>query len=180
MRITVKASLNTASVEAKLKAWEASAAGKAMMDKKIDEYIEGDVRFTQAGSRVVTKGLLTEAAHELAGNITASAPGQISFGVSVGGAVKTGGGAMQLAMSITGDLARPSLYPAKYGGTPNIVVLFEKGYSASGKVWGYWNGDYTWSLQHREGEFFIHDAVDAFNASYGGLGITASIQGEYA
>lgn len=178
MSITV--SLNVGSIRAKLRNWADSGAGKQKMADKIAEYIESDVRETQAGSRVITLGWVDELAAELANMISAGSPAAISFDVGGGGAVHIGGGAIMASLTISGNLSRPSLYPEKYGGANNIVVLFEKGWSAGGKVWGFWNGDYTWSRMSYEGDHFIADAVARFNAMYSGLGITATVMGDYA
>lgn len=176
----MKVTLNEASVMAKLNAWANSAAGKKKMDEKIAEYINNDVRMTQGGSRLLTVSWVNELANELAGMISSNAPKQIPFTVSGGGAAHTGGGAITASLTLSGNFSRPSLYPEKYGGAENIVVLFEKGWSAGGKVWGYWNGDYTWSRMSYGGDHFIANAVESFNAMYSGLGITATVIGDYA
>lgn len=185
MNITVKATLNTGSVREKLKAWEKSSAGANAMRKKIDEYVNRDVRTTQAGSRVLTKKWVAEMANELADAIRANAaglPGSVAADVnsiSAGNVTYVGGGAMMAELNFSGDLMRSSLVPERYGDV-NIVALFEKGYHASSQVVGYWHGEPTFSLTDRPGAWFITNAVEWFNGKYAGLGVTATVLGVYA
>lgn len=176
----MKATLNTASVMAKLKEWEKSNAGKEKIKETINRLIDNDIRQTEAGSRVLTVAWVTELAIELGDMIIANSPTQIDFDVSVDAASRTDSGGIEATISITGNLKRPSLWSDVFDGVENIVVLFEKGYSARATVWGYWNGDFTWSLQSREGLGFVQGAVESFNGRYEALGITAILQGAYA
>lgn len=59
-------------------------------------------------------------------------------------------------------LWRPSLYQ---GGTDNIVLQFEKGWHAKGRVRGKWHGQTVWSRQEYEGAEMLSAAVEAFNAT---------------
>lgn len=185
MGITAK--VNAGAVKAKFDAWSRSSAAKDRAAQKIDEYIDGDIRVSEGGSRVLTIAWVNELASELAGMIGSTADSRIGgSGITVsasgGGAHKTGGGGISASVDIStpGGFSRGSLYPAKYGGVDNIVALFEHGYNAGGSVWGEWHGDYTWSLTSREGQNFIHAAVDEFNSKYASLGITATINAPYA
>lgn len=182
----ITVTLNAASVKAKLDAWAASNQGKAAMANKIDQYIDTDVRSTQAGGRVITLEWVNELAAELAGMITANASGvadsvmaDIST-IGAGGAKREAGGSISCGLSFSGSFGRPSLAPELYGGIDNIIVLFEKGYSAHAPVYGCWHGEMVCSRTYREGIGFIASAVDAFNAAYAGLGITATVMGVYA
>lgn len=181
----MKATLNVASVQSKLNAWSKSKAGLGTMREKIDEYVNNDVRKSQAGSRVLTKKWVSELATELAGAISAGAaglPGSVAANVnsvSAGGVKYIGGGAMMAELNFSGDLMRSSLVPEKYGDV-NIVAIFEKGYDASAPVSGEWHGQTVFSLTHREGLGFIAEAVDEFNAKYSDLGVTATVLGIYA
>lgn len=181
----MRATLNVASVQAKLKAWEKSAQGRDTMRRKIDEYIDRDVRKSQAGSRVLTKKWVTEMARELADAIKANAaglPGSVAADVNsinAGSVIYVGGGAMMVELNFSEDLMRSSLVPEQYGDV-NIVALFEKGYHASGQVFGYWHGEPTFSLTDRQGAWFISNAVDQFNNKYADLGVKATVLGIYA
>lgn len=185
MGITAK--VNTASIQGKVNSWVKSADARQRAEEKVNEYIDSDVRQSSGGSRVLTVAWVNEMAQELAGMINTKAASTIgSHGINVtasgGGAQRVGSGGITASVDISADggLFRPSLYPKKYGGVDNIVALFEHGYDAGGLVWGEWHGDYTWSLSHRDGEDFIHEAVDDFNTKYSGFGITVTIMGPYA
>lgn len=192
----MKASLNVASVKEKLDAWEKSAAGAAAKRNKIDEYIKKDKRKTDAGSDIVTLDWANDMADELCGMIRNNAV-QMSGGmagsvlanvnsINAAGASYLGGGAMTVEMSFAGDLMRNSMLndtsTAKYYSyyPVNIVALFEKGYSASSRVYGVWHGAWHVSLTQREGIGFIHSAVEEFNSRYAQYGVRATILGIYA
>ena len=181
----MKATLNVASVKNKLNIWSRSHDGIGAMRNKIDEYVNTDVRQSQAGSRVLTKKWVGELANELVGDIRAGAaglPGSVAANVnsiSAGGVVYIGGGAMMVELNFSGDIMRSSLVPEKYGDV-NIIAIFEKGYDASAPVVGEWHGQTIFSLTHREGLGFIAEAVAAFNAKYASLGVTATVLGIYA
>ncbi len=95
-------------------------------------------------------------------------------------------------VSFGGDLSRPSLVSTSGsgsgsstgGGINDIVMLFNTGYEASRRVYGYYSnwgaskrdpsegpsGDMVIaSRQSRPGLGFLEAAVDAFNAAYGGF-----------
>ena len=68
------------------------------------------------------------------------------------------------------SIKRSSLYPKKHTvGAYDIVALINHGYDAKGIVHGYWApaDREVFSLQHREGAFFIQDAVEEFERLYG-------------
>lgn len=181
----MKVTLNTASVQAKLETWKRSSQGLDTVRKKIDEYVERDVRQTQAGSRVLTKKWVEEMTKELIEAIRANAaglPGSVAADVnsiSSDGVKYVGGGAMMAELKFSGDLMRSSLAPDKYADI-NIVALFEKGYDASARIFGEWHGEQVASLTSRDGAHFISDAVDAINAKYADLGVTVTVLGIYA
>lgn len=183
----MRATLNTASISAKLDAWARSSAGQKVISKKIDEYIDKDVRETQAGGKVLTVQWVRELAQELCQMIEANAA---SLPESVRANVasvaphrpqKGRGGSIKAEINFESVwLSRESLIPERYGGIDNIIVLFEKGYHANGQVFGEWHGQRVGSLTEREGLGFIADAVNDFNEKYESLGIVATVQGEYA
>lgn len=192
----MKVSLNVASVRSKLEAWEKSAAGASAKRNKIDEYIQKDKRKTDAGSDIVTLDWASEMADELCDMIRNNA---VQMSDNMAGSVLAnvnsihsaeasymGGGAITVEMSFAGNLMRPSMLDntntARYNSyyPVNIVALFEKGYSASSRVYGVWHGAWHASLTQRKGIGFIHSAVEEFNARYARYGVRATILGIYA
>lgn len=183
----MRATLNTASISNKLNAWAHSPAGQKAMSQKIDEYIDKDIRKTQAGGRVLTVQWVRELAQELCRMIesnAASLPDSVKANVasiSPFRPQKGRGGAIKAEINFQSVwLSRESLEPERYGGIDNIIVLFEKGYTAKGQVFGEWHGEMVKSLTHRDGLGFIENAVSDFNARYASLGVVATVQGEYA
>ena len=188
----MKASLNVASVKAKLNAWDKSAAGASAKRRKIDEYVKDDRRKTDAGSTLITIDWANEMADELCDMIRSNAaglPGSVLANVSSihnTGTTYLGSGAMMAEMSFSGDLMRQSLLKnpntAKYYSyyPVNIVALFEKGYSASAQVYGVWHGMSIASRQQRDGLGFIQSAVAEFNSRYAQYGVRVTILGIYA
>lgn len=183
----MRATLNTASISAKLDAWARSSAGQRAMNQKIEQYIDKDVRETQAGSKVLTVQWVRELAQELCQMIEANAaslPDSVRANVSSVTPFrpqKGRGGSIKAEINFQSTwLSRESLVPERYGGIDNIIVLFEKGYTAKGQVFGEWHGQMVGSLTHRDGLGFIENAVNGFNARYAPLGIVATVQGEYA
>ena len=87
--------------------------------------------------------------------------------VSSTSAVELAPGKFQVDVSIDAQ-SRPSLVPDRYGGVDDMASLLDRGYSAGARVYGYWHGNYTGSLQQRDGAHFVQSGVDTFNATYGG------------
>lgn len=183
----MKATLNLASVMKKLDAWERSPEGEEAMQTKIAEYIRGGVEKTKAGSQVTTLQKVEELAEdlkEIVVSLAGTAPDSVVVNVQSlsAGEASLDNDKIQLVMEFTDDLSRPSLDPEKYPeGAKNIIVLFDKGYSAGGAVFGEWHEDLVWSLRTRKGLGFMERAVDNFNSLYGSKwGIRAELQGDFA
>ena len=183
----ITASINYASVEKKLKDWERSAAGEKAMDNKIAEYIISGKETTDAGGKVTTLRKVRELAEDLKSvivSLSGDAPDSVVVNVqslSEGDAMLLDNNKIELGMDFTGDLSRPSLDPARYPeGARNIIVLFDKGYSAGGAVFGEWHGEMTVSLRTRYGIGFLQRAISTFNSLYGlEWGVVASLHGVY-
>lgn len=89
-------------------------------------------------------------------------------------------GSATASISLGGDLFRPSLYPAGYGGVNNIVALFNNGYTASHHVYGSWHGNRVRSRLSRPGLHFMQAAVADFNGGHGAANnIVARLSDEY-
>lgn len=100
-------------------------------------------------------------------------------------------GSGSLAITMTSNPSRPSLYPEKYDGAYNIVAIFNNGYEASNVVYGRPEVEvegqlsidgffYAKSKQHRDGLGFMQDAVADFNAKFGGkYNVKAVLSGMY-
>lgn len=179
--------INFNSVDRKLREWERSSDGEKMMQNKVAEYIISGREKTDADSDVTTLSKVRELADDLKTMIVSlsdGTPRSVSVNIQSlsAGDASFDNGRIELVMEFTDDLSRPSLDPEKYpGGATNIIALFDKGYSASGSVFGEWHGELVWSLRSRDGLGFMERAVDTFNSLYGPKwGIRAELQGPYA
>lgn len=193
-------SVNGASIDAKIKSWSSSAKGQSKMRATVKKYMREDKRRTEAGSEVLTKALMYELGRELVSMITqrASAAGLPSSVQSNVDSLECGSvkmfpdGSMSCELAFTGDLTRPSLQPqwryqgeetisGGYSGVRNIIAIFNNGYEgANPKLWGYWHGAIWHAKESREGERFINQAVEEFQAKYGArYNISVEIIGPY-
>lgn len=173
--------VNTDAVMAKLRAWEASAKGKQRMQQTINKYAYQNKQTTEAGGKVLTMAKVRELAGILVSKVNAHAGGSgmpASVAQSVNslscGRVSRSAAGFSVELNFTGNLARPSLNPGRYGGIENIIALFNKGYPEDGSraeaishVSGYWHGQYVFARGSREGLHFLEAAVAEFNAEYG-------------
>ena len=186
MLLTIDVSVDQGSINSKIDQWANSAAAQRKMAEKIDEYIDKDKRRTDAGSRLLTIGWVSELANELCQMINANAaslPASIVAHVNslqVWKPMKTGNGGIKAYINFTDtNMDRISLAPELYGFTDNIVVMFEKGWSANDYTYGKYHGKRIRSRKDYPGAWFIHRAVDEFNSRYASLEIVASIPSIY-
>lgn len=84
--------------------------------------------------------------------------------VSSGGAEKVGKFTYKVTASVD-QQTRPSLDIDKYGGVTDMALLFDKGYSAGGHVFGEWHGNYIRSLISRPATNFVERGMEEFVGS---------------
>lgn len=170
------------SIRKKVKVWEYSPDGQKKLQQKVNNYILHNVERTQAGAKVLTRRQMIEYADKLIGLIKATA-NSCSLPASVAAhfdSLKRGKCTMQhdgsfiIEISFTDDLSRDSLEPEKYGGVKNIIAIFNNGYprdrsrsESISHVTGWWHGKETRALEYRPGLYFLQDAVNDFNITYG-------------
>lgn len=75
-------------------------------------------------------------------------------------------------INFNGAKHRESLAPETFSGIDNIVALLNNGYDAAKQIRGVWqghtsDGEFYFSLTHREGAHFIQDAIREFKELYG-------------
>lgn len=176
------ASIDLDAVRKKVKVWEYSNEGQHTLQKKVNNYILHNVERTQAGAKVLTRRQMIEYADKLVNSIRATAN---SYGLPESVAahfdsLKRGrcelqpDGSFAIEINFTDDLSRASLEPERYGGVRNIIAIFNSGYprdrsrsEAISHVSGWWHGTYTTALGSRPGLYFLQDAVNDFNTTYG-------------
>lgn len=74
----------------------------------------------------------------------------------------------------------PSLYPERYGPV-YLPALFNNGWSAKGRVYGYWDtaGMVVPSHRERKATRFVENAVAAFNKKWASSGVVAKYNPEW-
>lgn len=95
----------------------------------------------------------------------AAAISSISAGGAAGG-VTSNGVTYTIGISWTGDRTRPSLVPERYGGVYDLVGLLDKGWNASGSVYGTWHGHLTFNRMSQAAGNFVDSAIGTFMGAY--------------
>lgn len=175
------ATIDFASIEKKIRSYAKSSDGKKRMDTTLKRYVNTNVEKTDAGSVVINKRRMKEAADELVRFVQEAA---YSSGVAdsvlsdistlKAGKIKyVGGTTWEVELIFNSSLTRASLEPETYGGVTNIIALFNNGYpkdagrsAAIAHVSGFWHGDYVFARPSREALSFMQQAVNEFNAKY--------------
>lgn len=184
--------VNAASIRNKMLSYMQSPQYKADMKSKIAQLRKSGKDGDEIGLDIVSIpemeaalqaliGMLQSYAGGLPSSVAAHFGSLASSGVSI---AKDDSGA-SATVSFGGDLSRPSLVRlngSSGGGIDDIVMLFDQGYNASSRVYGYYSnwgavkrdpsegpsGDMVIaSRQSRPGLGFLEAAIDAFNAQYG-------------
>lgn len=182
--------IDISAIEKKTKEFEKSPEGKKRKKEFIEHCIEHDIRKTEAGSVVVTKEMMEEAARLMIQTLknvafaTEELPESVrahfaSLDNSPPTKVTTPLGDRYIVnIYFTDDLSRFSLVIAKGKrrgqftgeGIDNIVSLFDTGYAAKDSARGLWYGHedigVIKSKQSRAGLHFMRDAVRLFNDMY--------------
>lgn len=87
--------------------------------------------------------------------------------LEIGRPRKTGDTTYEIRIGFVGDLHRPSMLPSVYDGIDDIVLLLDRGYTATEQVYGKWHSDEIRpSLQQRQGAGFIDTAIRRFMSGY--------------
>lgn len=188
--------VNLGAITSKLDAYAKSSAGRARMSKTIKDYVRDNNRYvttngkTIGGDRIITQQEMRDVARELVFYIKqAAASCDLPVSVmehiesfDIDSASEESDEFYYVGISMSDNAKRQSVQPEKYDGVHNIVALFNTGYSANGRVYGYWesaNKD-IWTLQHREGLRFIQQAIDRFNSTYAKeYNVTVFLSSEY-
>lgn len=196
MNVSVSASVNLESIEAKLQAWAKSSEGKKRIAQTLKSYREGknphvnSTGKTIGGSEIITYDQMQAAAkdlismlrkHAASAGLPASVLSHIESFTDSAVVVREDGGGM-IEINMLDDASRASLQPENYEGAYNIVALFNHGWNAPGAVKGVWatTGEEVWSRKTRAGSYFVQATVSEFLAKYGSkYNVTATISGEY-
>lgn len=72
----------------------------------------------------------------------------------------------RIGVYFNGNLSRPSLDEARYGGISDLAELFNNGMTARASVYGSWHGQNIWSRTVIPGAGFMEAAVADFLGNY--------------
>lgn len=189
------ANINMASIMAKVKAYQKSSDGKKRCHDYIAKCRDDGKRVTDGGGRIITEEDMCRAALEMIATLKRTAeahqlpPSVLAHFESLTydqpRVVGTQGEAYEIEIYFTDDLSRMSLMlpnkPSDESQVKNIVSLFDTGYTVhKNRRRGVWAGHEELGvfagLEHRDGEYFMSDAVESFNRVCGELyGVHATI-----
>ena len=153
----------------KLEEWAKTSQGKAAIKEKygIDYDDKTNKSLMKYANRM--KAILYEHIHQVIKSIEMD-------DIVIGDFEVNSDGRLTIKLSFKdGSLHRESLRPDKYPkGIDNIVLLFTRGYDAGNPVFGVWKNSWSYpatikSLQHREPNDFLKEAVEQFNSESGDI-----------
>lgn len=161
-------SINTNSIRSKVKSALGNSATHSRMQTAAAKAAQ--TGRTQNGAVVHTPeeaaAKFIEVLHQSieSSGITANQAAAISS-ISAGGAASSGT-TYTIGVSWTGDRTRPSLVPERYGGVYDLVGLLDKGWNASGSVYGMWHGHETFNRMSQAAGDFVDSAIGTFMGAY--------------
>jgi len=191
------ATINFASINAKVRDYMNSPEGRRRAQEKLDEYINSGKDRTKAGSYVMNKHRMRRIADEFVNAVrtygTASA---ISTGtgfsdpssvielfqtMQISNVEKLDSQTYKVTINFTGDLSRPSLDATKYGGIDNIIALFNNGYAAPGAeyVIGSWHGGTISGNPFRDSGRFMQAAQRQIESKYASRDVIVELNPVY-
>ena len=170
----MKIEINKASIQAKVRQFGNTPAGKAKAENVLQTKIETGVSLCTIIGDVTTEADMVAAGQHMkalllshASGMPASLLGLVSA-IDVGAPVNCGDGKYTITLNFSGNLVRQSLAPSVYDPVDNILALFNNGYNARNFVFGEWPGHgYTGSKLARLGNHFVNRACATFNSVYG-------------
>lgn len=165
------------SIEAELKKWASSPAGKKRIAEVKAQKLKAGQKFGQ-GSSGVSVEQAKMYAEELRQAIYDNIPVSLKAGserpielsdIIISKPMVLPNGSISIDLSFAPDaIHRDSLDPERYeNGVDNIVSLFSRGYTAHGDVWGMWHGHEQWNLLQRRADPFMKRAVAEFLVNRG-------------
>lgn len=181
--------INMASIMSKVRAYTKTNEFKDRCNNYISKCrIDGKSR-TDGGGTIITEDTMCKAAETMITILKQTAqehqlPKSVqehfnSLDYSQPEIVGKYGDTYQIDIWFTDDLSRMSLLIAKGNragtrtgsGIKNIVSLFDTGYTANSAVFGVGSGhentDVIKSLEHRDGKWFMSEAIESFNRLWG-------------
>lgn len=165
------ASINMDSILAKAKAHMGSSTGQNKIDNVISKVMLGNIRLQSGGTAHTPEEAASKFIEVLRSSINSAGLSEGAIGavsnIEHGSAHSIGHNTYIIGVYFVGDMTRPSLDEAKYGGINDIVALFNNGVDHTMRpVHGLWHGKETWSRTVIPGTHFIEQAVTDFMGNY--------------
>lgn len=165
------ASINMDSILAKAKAHMGSSAGQSKVNTVVSKVMLGNIRLQSGGTAHTPEEAASKFIEVLRGSINSAGLSECAIGavsnIEHGSAHSIGNNTYIIGVYFVGDMTRPSLDEAKYGGINDIVALFNNGVDHTMRpVHGLWHGRETWSRTVIPGTHFIEQAVADFMGNY--------------
>lgn len=165
------ASINMDSILAKAKAHMGSSAGQSKVNTVVNKVMLGNIRLQSGGTAHTPEEAASKFIEVLRNSINSAGLSEGAIGavsnIEHGSAHSIGNNTYIIGVYFVGDMTRPSLDEAKYGGINDIVALFNNGVDHTMRpVHGLWHGRETWSRTVIPGTHFIEQAVADFMGNY--------------
>ncbi|MDE6150100.1 MAG: hypothetical protein K2F81_08425 [Ruminococcus sp.] len=165
------ASINMKSILAKAQSHMESKVGQSKVDNVISKVMLGNIRLQSRGTAHTPEEAASKFIEVLRNSINSAGLSEGAIGavsnIEHGSAHSIGHNTYIIGVYFVGDMARPSLDEAKYGGINDIVALFNNGVDHTMRpVHGLWHGKETWSRTVIPGTHFIEQAVSDFMGNY--------------
>ena len=167
----IMASINMGSILAKAKASMESNTGQSKVNGVVNKAMLGNIRLQSGGNIHTPEEAAAKFIEVLRNSIegTGLSEGAIEAisNIEHGSAHSIGHNTYIIGVYFVGDMTRPSLDEAKYGGINDIVALFNNGVDHIMRpVHGMWHGEETWSRTVIPGASFIEQAITDFMGNY--------------
>lgn len=164
------ASINMDSILAKAKA-HMESAGQSKVNTVVSKVMLGNIRLQSGGTAHTPEEAASKFIEVLRNSINSAGLSEGAIGavsnIEHGSAHSIGNNTYIIGVYFVGDMTRPSLDEAKYGGINDIVALFNNGVDHTMRpVHGLWHGMETWSRTVIPGTHFIEQAVADFMGNY--------------
>lgn len=165
------ASINIESILTKAKAHMKSNAGQCKINNIVNKVMCGKIRLQSSAITHTPEEAAAKFISVLQDSINSAGLSENAISavsnIEHGSAHSIGRNTYLIDVFFVGDMTRPSLDEAKYGGIDDIVALFNNGVDHTMRpVHGLWHGEEVWSRTVIPGTHFIEQAVTDFMGNY--------------
>lgn len=165
------ASINMDSILAKAKAHMGGSDGQNKVNNVVSKVMLGNILLQSGRTAHTPEEAASKFIEVLRSSINSAGLSEGAIGavsnIEHGSAHSIGHNTYIISVYFVGDMTRPSLDEATYGGINDIVALFNNGVSHKMRpIQGLWHGEEIWSRTVIPGTHFIEQAVTDFMSNY--------------